>query len=154
MTWVVLAAQGERAEEARASAEAFLEGVASVEVEILDHRESFLPHEASAVKEAFEGLKPVAPDLVFTHTRGDLHQDHRLACELTWNSFRDHVILEYEIPKYDGDLGAPNVFVPLTEEIVAERSGFSSITSRASAGATGSTRSCFVGCCGFAGWSR
>ncbi len=66
-------------------------------------------------------LKAVEPDLVLTHARHDLHQDHRLACELTWQTFRDHLILEYEIPKYDGDLGSPNVFVPLTDEIVDEK---------------------------------
>ena len=73
------------------------------------------------MKESFEELKDVEPDLVFTHTRHDLHQDHRLACELTWNTFRDHLVLEYEIPKYDGDLGSPNVFVPLDEEIVSQK---------------------------------
>jgi LmbE family N-acetylglucosaminyl deacetylase len=70
------------------------------------------------VKEAFEELKgSVAPDLVLTHYRNDLHQDHRLISELTWNTFRDHLILEYEIPKYDGDLGVPNVFLPLDESL-------------------------------------
>ncbi|HEY7521614.1 MAG TPA: PIG-L family deacetylase, partial [Methylomirabilota bacterium] len=72
--------------------------------------------QAAAIKEYFEALKPqVAPDVIFTHYRHDLHQDHRLISELTWNTFRDHVILEYEIPKYDGDFGSPNVFVPLDE---------------------------------------
>jgi len=73
------------------------------------------------VKDYFETLKAVAPDLVLTHTDNDRHQDHRLVCELTWNTFRDHLILEYEIPKYDGDLGAPNVFVPLEEPIAAAK---------------------------------
>ena len=57
------------------------------------------------------------PDLIFTTSRKDAHQDHRLIAELTWNTFRDHLILEYEIPKYDGDLGQPNVFVPLQPEV-------------------------------------
>jgi hypothetical protein len=70
--------------------------------------------------EFLEGLKEVQPDLVFTHTRDDLHQDHRLACDLTWNMFRSHFILDYEIPKYDGDLGSPNVFVPLEEPLVKD----------------------------------
>jgi LmbE family N-acetylglucosaminyl deacetylase len=121
VTWVVLAATGVRAEEARASAEAFLAGAASRDIRVLGNRESFLPYEGGPIKETFEELKSVAPDIVLTHTRDDLHQDHRLACELTWNTFRDHLILEYEIPKYDGDLGAPNVFVPLSEEIVLEK---------------------------------
>ena len=123
VTWVVLAANGTRAEEARASAGAFLAAAGTSDVRILGHRESFLPYEGREVKESFEELKSVDPHLVLTHTRHDLHQDHRLACELTWNTFRDHFVLEYEIPKYDGDLGAPNVFVSLDEEIVAEKLG-------------------------------
>ena len=121
VTWVVLGADGDRAAEARASAEGFLAHAARADVVVHGFRDAYMPYHGELVKEAFEELKPVEPDLVLTHTRADLHQDHRLACELTWNSFRDHVILEYEIPKYDGDLGAPNVFVPLTEEIVAEK---------------------------------
>jgi LmbE family N-acetylglucosaminyl deacetylase len=119
--WVVLASAGERAEEARASAEAFLAGSGSSRVEVHGFRDGFLPHSGAEVKELFEDLKErVDPDLVFTHARHDLHQDHRLACELTWNTFRSHLILEYEIPKVDGDLGAPNLFVPIEPE-VAER---------------------------------
>lgn len=121
VTWVVLAAAGERADEARAGAEAFLVEAGSTDVLVHDFRDGFLPYSGGAVKDAFESLKPVDPDLVFTHARADLHQDHRLACELTWNTFRDHLVLEYEIPKYDGDLGTPNVFVPLSEEQVDEK---------------------------------
>ena len=74
------------------------------------------------IKDVFEELKTlVEPDIIFTHTRHDLHQDHRLVCELTWNTWRDHLILEYEIPKYDGDLGAPNVFVSVAEELAREK---------------------------------
>jgi len=121
VTWVVLAASAEREREARASAEAFLVGAGSRRVEVHGFRDGFLPYIGGEVKEVFEELKRrVEPDLVLTHTRSDLHQDHRLACELTWNTFRDHVIFEYEIPKVDGDLGVPNVFMPLTAE-VAER---------------------------------
>jgi LmbE family N-acetylglucosaminyl deacetylase len=121
VTWVVLTASEVRADEARASAAAFLSGARSVDVRVLGHRECFLPYDGPAVKESFEDLKSVAPDLIFTHVRDDLHQDHRLASELTWNTFRDHLILEYEIPKYDGDLGRPNVFVHLPEETVNEK---------------------------------
>jgi LmbE family N-acetylglucosaminyl deacetylase len=118
VTWIVLAATGERADEARASAAAFMADAGETDVRVLEFRESFLPYHGGDVKDAFETLKDAAPDLVFTHTRDDLHQDHRLVCELTWNTFRDHVILEYEIPKYDGDIGSPNVFVPLDDELV------------------------------------
>lgn len=121
VTWVVLAAHDARRKEARSSAEAFLSGARNSDIRILEHRESFLPYDGALVKESFEMLKPAEPHLVFTHARDDLHQDHRLACELTLNTFRDHLILEYEIPKYDGDLGRPNVFVPLAESVVAEK---------------------------------
>jgi LmbE family N-acetylglucosaminyl deacetylase len=120
--WLVLAASAERAEEARASAADFLAAAAVSRVEVHGFRDGFLPYVGGEVKELFEDLKGrVDPQLVFTHTRHDLHQDHRLVCELTWNTFRDHVILEYEIPKVDGDLGTPNVFVPLTETIVEDK---------------------------------
>ncbi len=118
VTWVVIAASGSRAEEARESANAFLTDATDTDIRVLGFRESFLPYIGGEVKEAFETLKDVEPDLILTHTRHDLHQDHRLACELTWNTFRDHLILEYEIPKYDGDIGVPNVFVPLEDELV------------------------------------
>jgi LmbE family N-acetylglucosaminyl deacetylase len=112
--WVVLAASGARADEARASAESFLAaGVGRVEVH--GFRDGFLPYVGAEVKELFEELKGrVEPDLILTHTRYDLHQDHRLACELTWNTFRHHLILEYEVPKVDGDIGNPNTYVPLS----------------------------------------
>jgi LmbE family N-acetylglucosaminyl deacetylase len=118
VTWVVLAASGSRAEEARESAGAFLGATTHADIHVLEFRESFLPYIGADVKEAFETLKDVEPDLILTHTRQDLHQDHRLACELTWNTFRNHLILEYEIPKFDGDVGVPNVFVPLEDELV------------------------------------
>jgi LmbE family N-acetylglucosaminyl deacetylase len=121
VTWVVLGAEGERAAEARASAEAFLGGVRSANVIVHGFRDAFMPYHGESVKEAFEHLKRVEPDLVLTHTRDDLHQDHRLACELTWNTFRDHLILEYEVPKWDGDLGRPNLYVPLADRIVERK---------------------------------
>lgn len=122
VTWVVLAASGEREAEARASAAAFLDGAGEVQMIVHGFRDGYLPHERAAVKDVFEELKAlVDPQLVLTHTSDDAHQDHRLVRELTWNTFRDHLILEYEIPKWDGDLGRPNVYVPLDEEIVARK---------------------------------
>ena len=117
--WIVLAAEGDRADEARRCADVLLAEAGERSVEVHGFRDGYLPHTAADVKDAFEALKSrPAPDLVLTHTRDDLHQDHRLVCELTWNTFRDHLILEYEIPKWDGDLGRPNVYVPLTTEQV------------------------------------
>jgi LmbE family N-acetylglucosaminyl deacetylase len=121
VTWVVLAAHGERGQEARASAERFLAEAGSTEIVVYEYRDGFLPYQGGEVKDVFESLKRVQPDLVLTHARHDLHQDHRLACELTWNTFRKHLILEFEIPKYDGDLGVANVFFPLVEELVEEK---------------------------------
>ena len=113
--WVVLAAQGARADEARASAADFLAGAGSARIEVHEFRDGFLPYVGAEVKQVFEDLKPrVDPQIVFTHAGYDFHQDHRLASELTWNTFRSHLILEYEIPKVDGDLGRPNLFVPLS----------------------------------------
>ena len=121
VTWVVLAAAGRRGDEAKASARDFLADAGSSDVRVHEFRDGFLPYLGGEVKDVFESLKPVEPDLVLTHARDDLHQDHRLACELTWNTFRDHLILEYEIPKYDGDLGAPNVFVPIDVSLADEK---------------------------------
>jgi LmbE family N-acetylglucosaminyl deacetylase len=112
--WVTLASEDGRGTETRRAAERLLAGTRDAVVRIEAFRASYFPHAGPALKDCFETLKPYAPDLIFTHCRGDLHQDHRVVHELTWNTFRDHAILEYEIPKFDGDLGAPNVYVPLT----------------------------------------
>jgi LmbE family N-acetylglucosaminyl deacetylase len=115
VTWVVLSGTGTREREARASAERFLDGAKQQNVRIAEFRDGYFPSQHSEVKDYFEALKcAVAPDLIFTHAGNDLHQDHRLVSELTWNTFRDHVILEYEIIKYDGGLGSPNVFIPIS----------------------------------------
>jgi LmbE family N-acetylglucosaminyl deacetylase len=120
--WVVLGAHGDRANEALKSAEAFLAAVDARTVLVKDFRDGFFPYVGGSVKDFFEELKrDFAPDLILTHQRHDLHQDHRLVSELTWNTFRDHLILEYEVPKYDGDLGAPNLFVHLTKELAARK---------------------------------
>ncbi len=114
--WVVFSSDEHRKQEALKSAEAFLCDVTNRRVVIHDLRDGFFPYVGAELKERFEQLKTeFAPDLILTHYRHDLHQDHRLVSELTWNTFRDHLILEYEIPKYDGDFGSPNVFLPLDE---------------------------------------
>ncbi len=119
--WVVLSANEERAAEARRSAEAFLDGAASSQIAVEGFRDAFFRY-GGEVKEYFETLKAEgSPDLILTHHGSDLHQDHRLVAELTWNTFRDHLILEYEIPKYDGDLGSPNVFVHLDEDVARRK---------------------------------
>jgi LmbE family N-acetylglucosaminyl deacetylase len=111
--WVVMSATGSRGHEAGKAAELFTAG-AEKNVILKDYRDGFLPYSGGQVKDFFEEMKgQMNPDLIFTHWHGDAHQDHRLVSELTWNTFRDHLILEYEIPKYDGDLGQPNLFVPL-----------------------------------------
>jgi LmbE family N-acetylglucosaminyl deacetylase len=115
--WVVLSGKGERADEARASAEAVLSGVDEKRLMLRDFRDGFFPYDGGDIKEFFESLKEFSPDIVLTHQRADLHQDHRVACELTWNTFRDHLVLEYEVPKYDGDMGSPNLFVPLGDDL-------------------------------------
>jgi LmbE family N-acetylglucosaminyl deacetylase len=121
VTWVVLTTAGDREVEARKSAAVFLEGFADTNVITRQFRDGFLPYSGPGVKEFFEELKAAEPDLIFTHASHDLHQDHRLASELTWNTFRNHLILEYEIPKYDGDLGRPNVFMVVEEEIARRK---------------------------------
>lgn len=114
--WVVLSATDERRREIEASAERFLAGARARELVIERFRDGYLPYEGGRVKDCFEALKGrVTPDVVFTHYRDDAHQDHRLVSELTWNTFRDHLILEYEVPKYDPEAGAPSVFVPVGE---------------------------------------
>ncbi|HWN94955.1 MAG TPA: PIG-L deacetylase family protein [Methylomirabilota bacterium] len=120
--WVVLCANETRGEEARAGAKDFLSGAAQQKISIERFRDGFLPYSGPPVKEYFEELKKGAsPDVIFTHHRADLHQDHRLVCELTWNTFRDHLILEYEVPKFDGDLGRPNFFVSLDEKLARRK---------------------------------
>jgi LmbE family N-acetylglucosaminyl deacetylase len=122
LTWVVLSARAERGAEAASSAAAYLEGAAGGELLLEEFRDGYLPHVGGDVKDVFERLKArTSPDVILTHTRHDLHQDHRLVCELTWNTWRDHLILEYEVPKYDGDLGTPNVFVPIEEETLERK---------------------------------
>ena len=112
--WVVLSGSAQRSAEARSSAEKFLAGANQSRIITKEFRDSFFPYDGAQIKEFIHDLsREVSPDLVFTHRREDMHQDHRVVSELTWNAFRNHLIFEYEIPKYEGDLGAPNFFVRL-----------------------------------------
>jgi LmbE family N-acetylglucosaminyl deacetylase len=120
--WCVLSAIGARAAEAEASAAAFLAGAASSMIELGQFNDSFFPYQGAEIKAWLKALKAeFEPDVVLTHARDDAHQDHREVCQLTWNLFRDHLILEYEIPKWDGDLDRPNVYVPLSAEILERK---------------------------------
>jgi len=120
--WVVLGARGLRGKEARKSANQFLHGAQRKKIVVKGFKDSFFPYVGGEIKEYFERLKKdVSPEVIFTHFRQDLHQDHRLVSELTWNTFRDHLILEYEIIKYDGDLSAPNLFSHLSDKIAREK---------------------------------
>jgi LmbE family N-acetylglucosaminyl deacetylase len=124
ISWCVLSGIGDREEEARASARDFLHGVASSRVDVMQFKDGFFPSQGDEIKRWFEGLKEEArPDLILTHRRDDAHQDHREVSRHTWNTFRDHLIVEYEIPKWDGDLGQPNLYVPLSSEILKRKAG-------------------------------
>jgi LmbE family N-acetylglucosaminyl deacetylase len=113
--WVVLSSTPERERETHASAADFLADARRIRVSVEAFRESYFPWHGEAIKDVLEQARSsCSPDVIFTHHRQDEHQDHRLVAELTWNSFRDHLVLEYEIPKYEGDLGRPGLFVPLS----------------------------------------
>jgi LmbE family N-acetylglucosaminyl deacetylase len=120
--WVVFSVLGVREAEARRGAELFAANGQLKGPVLKDFRDGFMPFAGAEVKAVFEELKQaVSPDLIFTHYGKDAHQDHRLISELTWNTFRNHTILEYEIPKYDGDMGQPNMFVPLESDVCEQK---------------------------------
>ena len=122
INWIVFSSNQQRAAEAYASADAFLRDANEKKVLIKEFQDGYFPYVGAQIKDFFEQLiKELSPDLIFTHCRNDLHQDHRLINELTWNTFRNHLILEYEIPKYDGDLGFPNFYVDLDETIAKQK---------------------------------
>jgi LmbE family N-acetylglucosaminyl deacetylase len=121
--WVVFSGGGKRTLEAQRSARDFLKNAGRKKIVVKQFRGSFFPFEGKKIKEFFETLKSPDPDLVFTHYRDDRHQDHRVLSDLAWNTFRNHLILEYEVPKYDGDLGVPNLFIPLSEDMAKEKVG-------------------------------
>lgn len=120
--WIVFSAEGCRAHEAQASASDFARSADRLDVRLHRFRESHFPAVVSDLKEEFAAIaRAVSPDVILTHRRDDAHQDHRTVGELTWNHFRDHVILEYEIPKFEGDLGHPNVYAPLPADVVESK---------------------------------
>lgn len=122
VTWMVFSAAGERKDEALASANEWLSGAGSATVRLLNYRDSFFPAAWAEIKEEFAALaRELSPDLIFTHRRDDAHQDHRVLGELTWCAFRNHTVFEYEVPKYEGDLGQPNVLSPLTPEAAEQK---------------------------------
>lgn len=122
VTWVVLSAGGERANEARRSAQALLRGAMHKRIVLGEFADGRFPAEFRAIKAFLEDLKrSVCPDLILTHRLEDRHQDHRITAEVTWQTWRDHFVLEYEIPKYEGDLGQPNLYVPLTRAVAARK---------------------------------
>jgi LmbE family N-acetylglucosaminyl deacetylase len=120
--WIVFSGDGVRESEARSSAATFLNGVADQRVDVLKFRDGYFPFYGADIKDAFEKLKrEIDPTLILVHGKDDAHQDHRLIAELTYNTFRNHLVWEYEIPKYDGDLGNPNLFVPLTRAMLQQK---------------------------------
>ena len=121
--WVVFSASGIRTAEAQRAAELFAGNKTLGVPMIKSFKDGFMPFVGAEIKAVFEELKQISPDLIFTHYRNDAHQDHRLIAELTSQTFRDHLILEYEIPKYDGDLGQPNMFVPLEADVCEKKVG-------------------------------
>lgn len=121
INWVVFSGNETRRNEASDAAAAFLKGCQHKTVSLHQFRDAYFPSRVEAIKPEFEKLKAFQPDLIFTHTSRDSHQDHRAIHELTWNTFRDHTILEYEITKYEGDLGRPTVYAPATADDVATK---------------------------------
>lgn len=122
MLWCVLSAVGPREAEARSSAEDFLQGVERARIETHHFRDGFFPAQSAEIKTWFENLKDrFQPDVILTHNGIDAHQDHRLTNDLTWNTFRNHLILEYEIPKWDGDIGRPNFYVPVSKAAIIRK---------------------------------
>ena len=120
--WCVLSASPDREDEARKSAAAFMSGAANTRVDVMQFRDGFFPMEGEMIKAWFEALKlRFQPDLIFMHRKDDAHQDHREVCRHTWNTFRDHLVLEYEIPKWDGDLGQPSLYVPIAAHILKRK---------------------------------
>ncbi len=123
--WVTFSGDAARKAETEAAAGAFLQAASGKSIEVLDFKDGFFPWEGAKMKERFEEIAGAfSPDVVFTHRRDDRHQDHRVVAELAWNTFRDQLLLEYEIPKWEGDLGQPNLYVPLSADICRRKIAF------------------------------
>jgi LmbE family N-acetylglucosaminyl deacetylase len=143
--WVVLSGSNGRAAEARSAAAAIL-GDTSATLDVRAFRDGYFPFAGEAIKEAFEEIKAgFEPDLVLTHRRADLHQDHRLVAELTSQTFRDHLILEYEVPKWDGDLSTPNLYVTLTADVAEAKARLLASSFPSQAGRHWFSRETFLG---------
>jgi LmbE family N-acetylglucosaminyl deacetylase len=120
--WAVFSCNGPRLQEAKGAFQAWCQGAKNCSLHLFEFHDTMFPSQWPEIKQAVHTLgNSLQPDLIFTHRREDVHQDHRTLCEVTWNAFRNHTILEYEIPKYEGDLGNPNVYVPLTSEIASSK---------------------------------
>jgi LmbE family N-acetylglucosaminyl deacetylase len=144
--WLVLSAGGDRIAEARAGAAAFTAGVPDTQVEIGDARDGYFPADYGAIKDRFERLKAQpAPDLILVPRRDDLHQDHRIVAEMAWTTFRDQLILEYEIPKWDADLAPPNAYVELSAETIERKASLLAETFVSQADRHWFSRETFVG---------
>lgn len=144
--WAVFSGNEERIAETRAAAAAFLGPEARLEIHPHRFRDGYFPAQYAEIKEALHQLRGrVAPTLVLTHHQHDAHQDHRLLAELTWQTFRDHLVLEYEIPKYDGDLGRPNLFIPLSAELARRKADILTATFASQAGKAWFTADTFLG---------
>ncbi len=144
--WIVFGSNRARRREALRGAQLFLKDAATKKVTIRSYPDAFFPYNGASIKKEFENLKrDIDPDLILTHCREDLHQDHRMINELTWNTFRNHPILEYEIPKYDGDLGSPNPFLPLAEVLCRKKVSYIREAYPSQAGKYWFTDSTFLG---------
>ena len=120
--WIVFSGNKLRNKEAMQSSKAFLDEAKLKQVDVYNFRESYFPFIGAKIKDCFEKLaKEFNPDIIFTHYAKDAHQDHKLLSNLTWNTFRNHFIFEYEIPKYDGDIGSPNLFVNLDTLLIQKK---------------------------------